>query len=101
MPQGNRLSLGHSGGSRSHDVVTSHVDAILFSVTCTNPAERMGTITAYEEVYTDHAHVMVAVAMLSRRVRYRSSSYHKVPAMAEWALPQGLPVRPLDPLGGS
>jgi exopolysaccharide biosynthesis predicted pyruvyltransferase EpsI len=69
------------------------------SVTCTNLGEWIGTIAAHEEVYTDRAHVMVAAAMLGKRVRYRSSSYHKVPAIAEWAL-RGLPVGPLDPLGG-
>jgi hypothetical protein len=37
--------------------------------------------------------VMLAAAMLGKRVRYRASRYHKLPAIAEWSL-RGFPVRP-------
>jgi len=40
---------------------------------------------------TDRAHVLIAGAMPGRRVEYRSSGYHKVPAIARYAL-GGFPV---------
>ena len=42
-------------------------------------------------VCTDRAHVMIAAAMLGKPVEYRSSTYHKVPAIARYAL-RGYPV---------
>ncbi len=44
------------------------------SVTCANLDEWLRTIAAHEEVHTDRAHVMLAAAMLGKRVRYRSSA---------------------------
>lgn len=41
------------------------------------------TISTAEEVWTDRAHVMVAAALMGKRVRYRDGSYFKVRAMAE------------------
>jgi exopolysaccharide biosynthesis predicted pyruvyltransferase EpsI len=49
------------------------------------------TIARYEVVETDRAHVMIAAALLGKKVRYRPSGYHKVPAIAEYAL-KGFPV---------
>ncbi|HUB76582.1 MAG TPA: glycosyltransferase family A protein, partial [Solirubrobacteraceae bacterium] len=43
---------------------------------------------------TDRAHVMIAAALLGRQVEYASSSYHKVPAIADYALREH-DVRPL------
>jgi GT2 family glycosyltransferase len=47
-------------------------------------------------VRTDRAHVMIAAALLGKRVEYRASAYHKVPAIAELAL-AGFAVRPAPP----
>lgn len=62
------------------------------SVTCETLDEWLWTIARHAEVYTDRAHVMIAAAMLGKRVMYRASSYHKVPAIAEYAL-ANFPVR--------
>ncbi|HXO43054.1 MAG TPA: glycosyltransferase, partial [Thermoanaerobaculia bacterium] len=47
-------------------------------------------------VRTDRAHVMIAAALLGKEVEYRTSAYHKVPAIAEFAL-AGFAVRPAPP----
>lgn len=65
------------------------------SVTCRDLAHWLKTIAAYDVIHTDRAHVTIAAAMLGKRVRYRASSYHKVPAIARWAL-RGFPVEPFD-----
>jgi hypothetical protein len=49
-------------------------------------------------VRTDRAHVMIAAALLGKQVEYRSSAYHKVPAIAEYAL-AGFAVQPAPPGG--
>jgi exopolysaccharide biosynthesis predicted pyruvyltransferase EpsI len=61
------------------------------SLTCDNLDQWLWTIAHHEAVETDRAHVMIAAAMLGKRVRYRPSNYHKVPAIAEYAL-EGFPV---------
>ena len=61
------------------------------SMTCESLDEWLWTIARHEAVETDRAHVMIATALLGRRVDYRASNYHKVPAIAEFAL-QGYPV---------
>ena len=61
------------------------------SRTCDNLDEWLWTISRHEVVETDRAHVMIAAAMLGKKVRYRPSNYHKVPAIAEYAL-GGFPV---------
>ena len=65
------------------------------SSVCRSLEEWLQRIAAHDEVRTDRAHVMIAGAMLGKRVRYRSSAYHKVPAIARWSL-RGFPVEPLD-----
>ncbi len=62
------------------------------SATCESLDEWLWTIARHAEVDTDRAHVMIAAALLGKRVRYRASSYHKVPAIAEYALAD-YPVR--------
>lgn len=62
------------------------------SVTCESLDQWLWTIAQHAEVYTDRAHVMIAAAMLGKRVMYRASTYHKVPAIAEYAL-ASFPVR--------
>jgi exopolysaccharide biosynthesis predicted pyruvyltransferase EpsI len=61
------------------------------SVTCESLDHWLWTISRYETVQTDRAHVMIAAALLGKHVQYRASSYHKVPAIAEFAL-RGFPV---------
>ena len=65
------------------------------SLTCSSLDEWLWTIARHDEVRTDRAHVMIAAAMLGKRVFFRPSSYHKVPAIAEYSL-RCLPVRPID-----
>lgn len=52
-------------------------------------------IAAHELVRTDRAHVMIAAALMGRRVEYAPSNYHKVAAIAEYSLPE-YPVTPLE-----
>lgn len=61
------------------------------SKTCQSLDEWLWTISRHAIVETDRAHVMIAAAMLDKRVEYRASTYHKVPAIAEFSL-RGLPV---------
>src|SRR6202158_186402 len=53
----------------------------------------LARIASAAMVRTDRAHVMIAAALLGKQVEYRSSAYHKVPAIAEFAL-AGFAVRP-------
>ena len=61
------------------------------SRSCDSLDQWLWTIARHEVVETDRAHVMIAAAMLGKKVRYRPSSYHKVPAIAEYAL-ESFPV---------
>ncbi len=61
---------------RNHDV----------SLQCDSLDEWLWTISRFATVRTDRAHVMIAAAMLGKRVEYLPSSYHKVPGIAEYAL---------------
>lgn len=70
------------------------------SVVCSSLDEWLWSISRHAEVWTDRAHVMIAGALLGKRVRYRSSSYHKLPAIAAWSL-QGYPVIRDEALPGS
>jgi hypothetical protein len=51
-------------------------------------------------VRTDRAHVTIAAALLSKQVEYRSSNYHKVPAIVDYSL-QGYPVHCMTSNGAS
>ena len=57
----------------------------------------LARIASAAMVRTDRAHVMIAAALLGKQVEYRSSAYHKVPAIAEFAL-AGFAVRPAPPI---
>ncbi len=70
------------------------------SVVCSSLDEWLWSIARHAEVWTDRAHVMIAGALLGKRVRYRSSSYHKLPAIAAWSL-EGYPVVRDDSLPGT
>ncbi|MFI5180333.1 MAG: glycosyltransferase [Thermoanaerobaculia bacterium] len=61
------------------------------SVGCSSLDEWLWAIARHAEVRTDRAHVMIAAALLGKRVRYRSSSYFKLPAIAAFSL-QEYPV---------
>jgi GT2 family glycosyltransferase len=58
------------------------------------------TIARHAVVRTDRAHVMIAAALLGKTVEYRASSYHKLPAIAEYALDVFPVVRLEEPGGG-
>lgn len=64
------------------------------SSTCSSLDEWLWTIARHRAVHTDRAHVMIAAALLGKHVQVLPSSYHKVPAIADWAL-AGLAVEPL------
>lgn len=63
------------------------------SLTCTSLDEWLWIISRHEAVETDRTHVMIAAALLGKRVEYRASTYHKVPEVARFSL-KGFPVRP-------
>jgi GT2 family glycosyltransferase len=65
------------------------------SLRCSSLDEWLWTIAAHELILTDRAHVMIAAALLGKRVEYLPSSYHKLPAIADFAL-RGYDVRRLD-----
>jgi glycosyltransferase involved in cell wall biosynthesis len=52
-------------------------------------------IATHELVRTDRAHVMIAAAMMGKRVEFAPGSYHKLEAIAAYALGD-LPVRAID-----
>ncbi len=62
------------------------------SVTASSLDEWLWTLARHATVRTDRAHVMIAAALLGLEVLFRPSSYHKLPAIAEYAL-GGFPVR--------
>lgn len=64
------------------------------SSTCRSLGQWFDILAKHETIRTDRAHVMVAGAMLGKKVYYGSSYYHKVPAIAEFSL-KGFPVHPL------
>jgi GT2 family glycosyltransferase len=64
------------------------------SIACQSLDEWLWTIARHALIRTDRAHVMIAGALLGRIVEYRPSAYHKLPALAEWALAD-FPVRHL------
>jgi hypothetical protein len=68
------------------------------SKTCENLDEWLWTIARSDTVQTDRAHVTIAAALLGKKVRFRPSNYHKLPAIVEYALP-GFPVERI-PEGG-
>jgi GT2 family glycosyltransferase len=62
------------------------------SLTASSLDEWLWTLARHASVRTDRAHVMIAAALLGLEVLFRPSSYHKLPAIAEYAL-GGFPVR--------
>jgi exopolysaccharide biosynthesis predicted pyruvyltransferase EpsI len=66
------------------------------SRSCSSLDEWLWTIARHADVKTDRAHVMIAAALLGKTVDYGTSSYHKVPAIADYAL-RLFPVRRIEP----
>ncbi len=56
------------------------------SITCESLDQFLWTIARHDTVETDRAHVMIAAALLGKKVRYGPSNYHKVPALAQSSL---------------
>jgi exopolysaccharide biosynthesis predicted pyruvyltransferase EpsI len=65
------------------------------SRSCSSLDEWLWTIARHAVVKTDRAHVMIAAALLGKVVDYGTSSYHKVPAIADYAL-KSFPVRRIE-----
>jgi exopolysaccharide biosynthesis predicted pyruvyltransferase EpsI len=66
------------------------------SKACSTLDEWLWTIARHSVVKTDRAHVMIAAALLGKAVDYWTSSYHKVPSIADYAL-KSFPVRRIEP----
>lgn len=56
------------------------------SVECATMDEWLWTISRHDLIRTDRAHVIIAAAMLGKRVEFRPSNYHKVQAIVEYSL---------------
>ncbi len=66
------------------------------STSCSSLDEWLWTIARHAVVKTDRAHVLIAAALLGKVVEYGTSSYHKVPSIADYAL-NSFPVRRIEP----
>ena len=66
------------------------------SVACFGLDHWLWTIARHDTVETDRAHVMIAAAMLGKRVTYSGTNYHKVPAIAAYSLSGFTISRALD-----
>ncbi|MGA2274177.1 MAG: polysaccharide pyruvyl transferase family protein [Bryobacteraceae bacterium] len=84
------------GESNRRDVPANNAD---ISLTCLGLDHWLWTIAHHDTVATDRAHVMIAAAMLGKRVEYHGTTYHKVPAIAEYSL-SGFPVVYTEHSGG-
>jgi len=66
------------------------------SVSADTLEEWLGRIAAHDTIRTDRAHVMIAAAMLGKRVEFAPGYYHKVEEIARYALRE-YPVRAIAP----
>ena len=57
---------------------------------CSSLDEWLWTISRHALIRTDRAHVMIAAAMLGKRIEFRPSSYHKVSALIDYCIPKEL-----------
>lgn len=69
------------------------------SLSCSTLDEWLWAISKHESISTDRAHIMIAGALLGKQVEYRSSNYHKLPAIADFAL-KDFPVSAMDDTQG-
>jgi hypothetical protein len=72
------------------------INNVDISQTCETLDEFLWTIGRHELVRTDRTHIMIAAAMLGKRVEYWPSNYHKLRAIAEFSL-ASYPVVQIDP----
>jgi len=91
--RGTLNAFRHDGESTGEHALPSDNDDI--STTAGSMDTWMRRIAAHELIRTDRAHVMIAAAMLDKRVEFVPGSYFKVSAIAEYAL-SGFPVTRLD-----
>jgi len=56
------------------------------SLTIPELAAWLARIAEHEEIHTDRAHVMIAAAMLGRRVQAREGNYYKIRGISEYSL---------------
>ena len=76
-------------------------DNLDISTECASLDEWLWAISRHELVRTDRAHVMIAAAMLGRKVECWPSTYHKVPAIARFSLgPQSCTLMERGDKGG-
>jgi len=66
------------------------------SVTAPTLQDWLERIAAHDTIRTDRAHVMIAAALLGKRVEFASSAYHKLDAIAEYALQEHAVTRLAD-----
>jgi hypothetical protein len=83
--QGTLLAFRTDGEALTPAVPAGNND---IAITCESLDEFLWTIAQYEVINTDRAHVMIAAALLGKQVRFASSNYHKVPALAANSLSQ-------------
>lgn len=65
------------------------------SLTCFGLDHWLWTVASYDAVATDRAHVLIAAAMLGKRVRFHGTYYHKVSGIADYSL-SDFPVFNID-----
>ncbi|ALS21865.1 MULTISPECIES: polysaccharide pyruvyl transferase family protein [Paenibacillus] len=90
--KGELVAYRTDGESARSAVPNNNYDISRRSI-CKNHEDWLRIIARYESVRTDRAHVMIAAAMLGKKVLYSSSSYHKVPEIAKFSL-KDFPVYP-------
>jgi exopolysaccharide biosynthesis predicted pyruvyltransferase EpsI len=66
------------------------------SLSCDNLDQFLWRIAHHARVETDRAHVMIAAALMGKPVTYRGTTYHKVPALADYSL-RDFPVYRAEP----
>lgn len=62
------------------------IENIDISLQCTTLMDWLITIDRYETIYTDRAHVLIAAAMMGKKVFWWESNYHKIPAIVLFSL---------------
>jgi exopolysaccharide biosynthesis predicted pyruvyltransferase EpsI len=85
---GRLIAYRTDGESKRTDLPAKNYD---ISVACFGLDHWLWTIARHETVATDRAHVMIAAALLGKRVEYHGTNYHKVTAITEYSL-QDFPV---------
>lgn len=78
--------------SESFKIPDNNID---ISSTMSSLTDWLNIISSYETIYTDRAHIMIAGAMLGKKVYYQSSNYHKVTEIAKFSLSE-LKVYPIE-----